>query len=120
MRQTGQRAWRSESKGQRERGAGDSRPLPLLVELDARVARHALDALERVEILVERDLEDGRAALTRGDGGRGEEVGPDAEPAVAVLGQDLLLVGDPVLVPPEDGGRVVDAEDLQDGMERVG
>ncbi len=100
------------------------------MDVDRGVAGDAQNARERVQVLVERDLEDRRAALAahivsdhvhtfrqrkhvpRSDGGRREEVEPDAVPAVTVLLHDLVLVADPVLVPAPEGGRVVDAEDV--------
>lgn len=38
-----------------------------------------VDPREPVQVLVERDLEDGRAALARGDDRRSEEVEPDLQ-----------------------------------------
>ena len=37
---------------------------------------------------------------------------PDPEPPFAVLLSHLILVTDPILVPPEDGSRVVDTKDV--------
>lgn len=65
-----------------------------------------------VEVLVEGDLEDRGRTLASNNDTVGEEVGPDAVPPGAVLGGDLCLVGDPVLVPPVDGGRVVDTKNI--------
>lgn len=41
-----------------------------------------------------------------------EEEDPDTVPALAVRGDDFVLVRDPVLVPAEDGRGVVHAEDV--------
>lgn len=43
---------------------------------------NSLDSVEGVEVLVEGDLEDGRATLSGSDGRRGEEVRPDSEPSL--------------------------------------
>lgn len=69
-----------------------------------------------VDVLDERDLEAGGSTLARGNGGVGQEELPDAEPALAVLGGDLLLVADPVAVPFPECRRVVytDSIDLLD------
>ena len=104
--------------------------LVVRVDVDRGVAGDAEDARERIQVLVERDLEERRAALAvrwstthtvrsnynghvpRSDGGRGEEVEPYTVPAVAVSLDDLVLVADPVLVPAPEGSRVVHAEDI--------
>lgn len=118
------------------------------------VVVHEVDAVEPVQVLVERDLEDGRAALARSDDRRREEVQPDlwrgtrraareegevrglsqlparsqlargsrgtyAVPALAVLGEDLLLVLDPVLVPPVQRRRVCTRRSASRHMERT-
>jgi len=79
---------------------------------DAEVALDAVNAVEGVEVLVHGDLEDGGRALAGGDGGPGKEPGPDAVPADAVLGLDLVLVAQPVEVPAVERSRVVDTEDI--------
>lgn len=82
------------------------------------MARLAIDAREAVEVLVERQLEDGGATIAGDDGRRGEEVGPDAEPLGAVLGDDLVFVGDPVMVPSVEGRGVVDTAGMGDECQR--
>ena len=73
---------------------------------------YALNSVKRIQILMHRDLEDRRAALTaRNDRVRKEEY-PNSVPPLAVFGEDLFLVGHPVLVPLIDGGGVVHAEDV--------
>ena len=73
---------------------------------------NALNPMVRVQVLVQRNLEDRCATLSAGDSGRGQEVVPGPEPLLTVLGQNLLLVSEPVLVPAVEGGRVVDTEDV--------
>lgn len=48
--------------------------------VDTGMILDSVNPMISVEVLVERDLEDGRASLTGGDGRRGEEVLPDTEP----------------------------------------
>lgn len=50
--------------------------------------------------------------VPRDDGGICKEEDPDAVPALAVRLEDLVLVGDPVEVPPVERGRVMNAEDI--------
>ena len=50
--------------------------------MDGGVAGDALDAVERVEVFVQGDLEDGGGTLTGGDNRVGEEEDPDAVPPV--------------------------------------
>ena len=50
--------------------------------MDGGVAGDALDAVERVEVFVQGDLEDGGGTLARGDNRVGEEEDPDAVPPV--------------------------------------
>lgn len=73
------------------------------------MSRDAFDAVICVEVLHKRNLEARSGTLARSDGRIGEEILPDAEPALAVLGRDLVLIGDPVAVPSPKGRRVVDA-----------
>ena len=48
-----------------------------------------------------------------GDNNRpSKEEGPNAEPALAILGNYLFAVGEPVVIPVEDRGRIVDTEDI--------
>jgi hypothetical protein len=104
--------------------------------VNARVRRDVLNAVVTVQVLVERDLEDRRAALAGGDDGGSEEVEPDlrvrrcehrgmwgkerkgegtarrrrrrtyAVELLTVRGDGLVLVLDPVLVPAVEGSRV--------------
>ena len=102
------------------------------MDVDRVVARDAEDARVRVQVLVERELEDRRPALpinTKGtqivsqhartgrmlhvpsdDGRIREEEDPDPIPALAVRLDHFLPVPDPVLVPPPDCRRVVHTE----------
>ena len=50
--------------------------------MDGGVAGDALDAVERVEVFVQGDLEDGGGTLAGGDNRVGEEEDPDAVPPV--------------------------------------
>ena len=54
-------------------------------------------------VLVQDDLVARRRALSGGDGGPGQEHGPETEPVLAVLADDQILVGKPVVVPLVDG-----------------
>jgi len=80
--------------------------------VNASVILHTLDTVISVEILVKRDLEDGRPSLTRGDRRRSEEVLPDTEPPSAVLGDDGILITQPILIPPPERRRVMNTEDI--------
>lgn len=71
-----------------------------------------LDAVEAVDVLVENNLVASSATLASNDGGRGKEELPDAEPPLAILGNDLVLVGEPVPVPSPEGSRVVDTNGI--------
>lgn len=81
-------------------------------DLGGSVGGDLATAVKGVEVLVKSDLENGRRSLASNNHAVGEEVRPDAVPAGAVLGGHLVLVGDPVLVPPVDGGRVVNTENI--------
>lgn len=70
----------------------------------------SVDTVDSVEVLDAGDLEASGGTLARGDRGVGKEVLPDAEPASTVLGVDLVLVAEPVTVPPPEGGGVVDTD----------
>jgi hypothetical protein len=50
----------------------------------------------------------------------GEEEDPDPVPPLSVLGNDLVLVADPVQVPPMDRGRVVHAKNVDASNLEVG
>lgn len=95
-----------------------------------------LDSVVRVQVLVQRDLEHRGTSLSRSDDGRSEEVEPDlvdethddesvsgvrvgarekergrqenaySVPTFTVLGENLVLVHDPVLVPTVKSSRV--------------
>jgi hypothetical protein len=87
-----------------------------------------LDAVSGVQVLDECDLIAGSGALARNDGGVSKEEFPDLNilalackdlesktysiPSVAILRQDLLLVGDPVSVPSPQSGRVVNTDSI--------
>lgn len=90
---------------------------------------HIVDAVVRVQVLVQSNLENGsrslsvghgsvserivkRVDLPAGNGSRRQEVRPSPEPFLAVLGENVVLVAEPVLVPPPESGRVVNAEDV--------
>jgi len=86
----------------------------------------ALDAVSGVQVLDKGDLVAGCGALARDDGGVGEEELPDlfllvvpcklsrdptySVPSVAILGQDLVLVGEPVSVPSPESSRVMNSD----------
>ena len=80
--------------------------------MNGSVVWHAEDAVIGVKVLVQRELENRRAAMAGNDNRPTKEEGPNAEPALAVLGNYLFAVGEPVVIPVEDRGRVVDAEDV--------
>ena len=89
---------------------------------------NALDAVCGIQVLDEGDLIAGSGALARNDGGVSKEEFPDLNilalackdlecktysiPSVAILRQDLLLVGDPVSVPSPKSGRVVNTDSV--------
>lgn len=80
----------------------------------------ALDTVGRVDVLDQGELPAGGTALARSDGRGSQEVLPDAEPTLAVLGLDLVLVAHPVPVPAPESGGVVDTDgvnslDLESG-----
>src|SRR5690242_370217 len=68
----------------------------------------AINTVNSVEVLDAGDLEASGRTLAGCDRGVGKEVLPDAEPAGTVLSVDLILVAQPVAVPPPEGSRVVD------------
>src|SRR6187551_2340108 len=70
------------------------------------------EAVVRVEVLVQDDLEAGRVALVADDRRPREEEVPDAEPALAVGREDRGLVAEPVVVPAADRPAVVRADVL--------
>ena len=72
--------------------------------------------VERVEVLVARELVARGTTCPRDERGPRQEEVEDPVPPLAVLFHDLVLVGDPVLVPLLEGERVVDADvvDLSD------
>jgi len=69
-----------------------------------------VDTVNGVEVLDAGNLEAGGGTLTGGNRGVGKEVLPDAVPAGTVLSVDLILVAEPVAVPPPKGSRVVDTD----------
>lgn len=80
--------------------------------MDRSVVLDALDTMVRVQVLVKRDLEDGGTTLATDDDAVGEEEDPNPVPLLAVGLDDVLLIANPVLVPPVDSGGVVDAKDV--------
>jgi len=70
----------------------------------------ALDTVGRVDVLNQGELPAGGTTLAGSDGRGSQEVLPDAEPALAVLGLDFVLVAHPVPVPTPESGRVVDTD----------
>jgi hypothetical protein len=73
---------------------------------------NAIDTVHGIEVLNAGDLEAGGGTLARSDRGVGKEVLPDTEPAGAVLGVDLVLVAQPVAVPPPESGGVVNTDSI--------
>lgn len=65
-----------------------------------------------VDVLDQGDLEASSTTLARDDGGVGQEVLPDTEPSLAVLGLNLVAVGHPVAVPPPESSRVVNTDGI--------
>jgi len=65
-----------------------------------------------VDVLDQGHLVAGGSSLTGGDGGISKEEFPDSVPSVAILGLDLVLVGEPVSVPSPESGRVVDTNGI--------
>lgn len=96
---------------------------------DAELGTDTVDAVRRVEVLDDQNLEASGATLARSNDRPGHEELPNLEhrsvtwlchvsgsnfanetyavPSLAVLGRDLLLVADPVSVPPPQGCGVV-------------
>lgn len=81
-------------------------------DMNGSVVWHAEDAMISVKVLVQRELENRRATLAGNDNRPSKEEGPGAEPALAVLGNYLFAVGEPVVIPVEDRGRIVNTEDV--------
>ena len=79
------------------------------------LGRDTLNTVGRVDVLDQGDLVAGGSALTGDDGGVGKEELPDLEPSDTVLGDDGLLVAEPVSVPSPQSGGVVDT----DGIDRL-
>jgi len=52
--------------------------------------------------------------------GVGQKVDPDSVGPLAVLGDGLLLVANPVQVPPVDSGRIMDSKDVDGPDFKVG
>jgi len=80
--------------------------------MDRGMVWHAEDAVISIKILVKRELEDGRAAMAGNDNRPSKEESPDTEPALAVLSDYLFTVGEPVVIPVEDCGGIMDAKDV--------
>lgn len=84
------------------------------------VGEDALNSVISIQVLVHGDLEDRGRPLTSGNDRVGQKVDPNSVPSFAILGNDLVLVGQPVEVPPVNGGRVVDTEDVDAPDLKVG
>ena len=80
--------------------------------MDGGMVWHAENAMIGVKILVKRELEDGRAAMAGNDNRPSKEESPGAEPALAVFGDYLFAVREPVVIPVEDCGRIVNTKDV--------
>lgn len=80
--------------------------------MNGSVVWHAEDAMISVKVLVQSELENCRAAMAGNDNRPSKEEGPNAEPTLAILGNHLFSVGEPVVIPVKDRGRIVDAEDV--------
>jgi hypothetical protein len=81
-------------------------------DFDVSVVGNTLDTMVGVQVLMENNLENGGTALTRSNDGRGQEVRPDTEPAFSIFLDNLILVGEPVLVPTPESSRVVDTKNI--------
>lgn len=79
---------------------------------EAVLGGNALDTVGRVDVLDEGKLPAGGTTLARSDGRGSQEVLPDAEPALAVLGLDLVLVAHPVPVPAPESSGVVNTDSV--------
>ena len=73
----------------------------------SKLTRDAFHSVGAIDVLDQRDLEAGRATLSRDDGGVCQEVFPDPEPSSAVLRLDFVLVRHPVPVPPPQSRGIV-------------
>lgn len=89
-----------------------ARNLPLLKPMQTRMTLHPLNAMVRIQILMHHHLKKTTPSLPRNNDAPREEEHPDPKQLPPVLGDDQLLVCQPVLVPPEDGGGVVHPEDV--------
>lgn len=78
--------------------------------MNGELGLNTIDSVGGVDVLDQSDLEASGRTLARYNGGGGKEVLPNAEPSLAVLGLDLLAVGEPVTVPPPEGSRVVNTD----------
>ena len=77
---------------------------------------NTINAVGGVDVLDKGELPAGGTTLAGGDGRGSKEVLPDAEPALAVLGLDLVTVAHPVPVPAPEGGRVMHTDGV-DGLD---
>lgn len=76
------------------------------------VVLDTIDTVICIQVLVEGNLEDGGTPLTANNGAVGKEEDPDSVPLLSIGFDNVLLVADPVQVPPVDGSGVVDTEDI--------
>lgn len=68
-----------------------------------------IDTVDSVEVLHAGNLEASGGTLAGSDRGVSKEVLPDAVPAGTVLGVNLVLVAQPITVPPPESSRIVNA-----------
>ena len=80
--------------------------------MNRRMVLNTLDTMIRVQVLVQGNLEDRCATLSTSDSRRSQEVVPGPEPLFTVLGENLVLVAEPVLVPAVESSAVVHTEDV--------
>lgn len=73
---------------------------------------HTLNSRVRIQILMQRQLEHRTPPVPRNDNRAHEEVCPNPVPLLSVRFDHVVLVGDPVIVPPEESSGVMDAEDV--------
>ncbi len=80
--------------------------------MDRGVILDTLNTVIRVQVLMKSNLEDGGASLTADDSAVGEEEDPDSVPLLSVGLDHVLLIVDPVHIPPVDGCRVMNTKDI--------
>jgi hypothetical protein len=80
--------------------------------MDRCVVGQTKDARISIEVLVQRELEDGRATVASNKDRPSEEEGPDSVPPLAILRNYLLTIGEPVIIPVKYCSRIVHAKDV--------